>query len=134
MGMAHRSRHKMEDQLDHGKEHKRKRMLADYEAASYRASEGAALNQGLGHVPQRYLELENEHEKGWGDRLMLYTGVTYLTGTAAGGLYGAFTGLSGQPKAKNLRLRTNMLLNSTGKYGGKIGNGLASFGTSSSHP
>jgi hypothetical protein len=54
------------------------------------------------------------------------TGMSYLIGTAAGGVYGFKQGLAATP-SNRFRVQLNSVLNHSGRYGSRAGNTLGVF-------
>jgi hypothetical protein len=54
------------------------------------------------------------------------TGMSYLIGTGAGGIYGFRQGLTATP-SNRFRVQLNSVLNHSGRYGSKAGNTLGVF-------
>ena len=60
-------------------------------------------------------------------RVFFYTGVLWLGGFGAGGLYGAKEGWMGAANP-SLRVRINSVMNAVSKHGGRVGNTLGVIG------
>eukprot|EP01094_Clydonella_sp_ATCC50884_P021876 TRINITY_DN4909_c0_g1_i1.p1 TRINITY_DN4909_c0_g1~~TRINITY_DN4909_c0_g1_i1.p1 ORF type:complete len:246 (-),score=63.76 TRINITY_DN4909_c0_g1_i1:437-1114(-) len=102
-----------------------RQLLRGYHESTYKVSAGGTEKQGIGHVPNQYIEFESETEKGWGDGLMFYTGVTWLGATSAFGLYGLGQGLiSKEGRSLKGGLWKNTTLNNVFNKG-KRGNNVA---------
>lgn len=63
------------------------------------------------------------------ERMVYNTGISYLGGTAVGGIYGLVHGARNSPSPR-LRIRVNTMLNGITTYGSKVGNGIGVLGTS----
>jgi len=78
---------------------------------------------GYGNSPE-YLFAEDYtdyRKKSWGEQLMYWTGVSYLTGAVTGGSYGLVEGL-GSSGGKSWKLRVNAILNASGRRGAALAN------------
>ncbi|EME26648.1 mitochondrial protein translocase, MPT family [Galdieria sulphuraria] len=78
---------------------------------------------GYGNSPE-YLFAEDYtdyRKKSWGEQLMYWTGVSYLSGAVTGGSYGCIEGLRSSG-GKSWKLRVNAILNASGRRGAALAN------------
>lgn len=66
--------------------------------------------------------------RNWGENLVFCTGVSYLSGAAAGVARGAFSGLRAAESGESLKLRVNRVLNGSVKAGTRAGSALGILG------
>ena len=73
-----------------------------------------------------YLEYDiNPHGRGFVVTMFANTGLSYMIGIGAGGMYGVRHGFRVTP-SQRFRVQLNSILNHTGRYGSRVGN---AFGT-----
>jgi Tim17/Tim22/Tim23/Pmp24 family len=85
-------------------------------------------SSGGGVRPHRpdYLEYDiNPHGRGFVVTMFANTGLSYMIGIGAGGIYGVRHGFRVTP-SQRFRVQLNSILNHTGRYGSRVGN---AFGT-----
>jgi import inner membrane translocase subunit TIM23 len=77
-----------------------------------------------------FSEEATRHKRSWGENLSYYTGLGYLGGTLAGGVYGGIEGSRAKPQASldTAKLRLNRLINSTMHRGRMFGNTFGILG------
>ena len=85
----------------------------------------------LPNAPEHlFSEEATRHKRSWGENLSYYTGLGYLGGTLAGGVYGGIEGSRAKPQASldTAKLRLNRLINSTMHRGRMFGNTFGILG------
>ncbi|GJD08742.1 hypothetical protein Gasu2_30300 [Galdieria sulphuraria] len=85
---------------------------------------------GYGNSPE-YLFAEDYtdyRKKSWGEQLMYWTGVSYLSGAVTGGSYGCIEGLRSSG-GKSWKLRVNAILNASGRRGAALANACGNSST-----
>jgi hypothetical protein len=88
-------------------------------------SSSASIRHTTHHRPD-YLEYDiNPHGRGLVVTMFANTGLSYMIGIGAGGLYGVRHGFRVTP-SQRFRVQLNSILNHTGRYGSRVGN---AFGT-----
>lgn len=100
--------------------------LPDFTGAANISLETVSPALGIGSSQQPdYLDYD---QKGRGIIVTMFanTGVSYLIGIGAGGIYGLQRGLVSTPSSK-WRVQVNSVLNHCGRYGSKAGNTLGVF-------
>lgn len=88
-------------------------------------------NIRLPNAPEHlFSEEATRHKRSWGENLSYYTGLGYLGGTLAGGVYGGIEGSRAKPQASldTAKLRLNRLINSTMHRGRMFGNTFGILG------
>ena len=82
----------------------------------------------LGVATQQQPDYLDYDPKGRGIVVTMFanSGVAYLLGIGAGGLYGLRTGLAATP-SNRFRVKLNSVLNHSGRYGSRAGNTLGVF-------
>eukprot|EP00871_Galdieria_phlegrea_P005771 jgi/Galph1/681/GphlegSOOS_G5396.1 len=78
---------------------------------------------GYGSTPEYLFEEDytEYRKKSWGEQLMYWTGVSYLSGAVTGGSYGLLEGLRAS-RGKTWKLRINSVLNASGRRGAALAN------------
>ena len=85
-----------------------------------------SLQQSRHNNRPDYLEYDiNPHGRGFIVTMFANTGLSYMIGIGAGGLYGVRHGFRVTP-SQRFRVQLNSILNHTGRYGSRVGN---AFGT-----
>ena len=99
--------------------------LPDFRASGIQLQTVAPALGVSGQAAPDYLDYD---PKGRGLVVTMFAnaGMSYLMGTAAGGIYGVRQGLNATPSPR-FRVQLNSVLNHSGRYGSRMGNTLGVF-------